>query len=236
MLRKSFYIFFSLLAVLVFTGCASYKVHNDLDASNIGEGLDSYSDCFADRNNVDLPSRVAILPFENTTDNEDAGEIVRNSFYSQFATKKYRDIELFEIDELLDDNGLFNDYTFVNVEPKKLGRILNADGVVYGKITGYNKLHLGLYSQVYVELEVKLVEAATSNVIWQAKHKTAHHEGDIPLELIGIVSAMFRTTKNISDAELVKATDELCRKIVCALPEPERSKAFAKRLHGPSQL
>lgn len=106
--------------------------------------------------------------------------------------------------------------------------MLNADGVVYGKITGYNKLHLGLYSQVYVELEVKLVEASTSKVLWQVKHKTAHHEGDLPLELIGVVSAMFRTTKNISNTELIRATDDLCRTIVSALPEPELLKVYAK--------
>jgi hypothetical protein len=233
--RTILYIVLSSFLVIYLTGCASFGDKNTLNTSRVGEGVDSYKACFTDRK-IDLPVRVAILPFENMTDREKAGELVRNSFYSQFATKKYRDVELFEIDEILDENGLYENNKFSDVDTARLGKILGADGIVYGKITGYNKLHLGIYSQVYVELEVKLVEASTSNVIWQAKHRTARHEGDIPFELIGIVSAMLRTTKNISEAELVQATDELCRTIVCALPEPEVVKVYAKGDQSRNQM
>jgi hypothetical protein len=235
MLRKSFYLIISIFLLQILSGCASHKNSNALNVSNEGIGVDSYKASFSEKK-MDLPIQVAILPFENMTNNEKAGQLVRNSFYSQFSTKKYRDVELFEVDELLDENGLLENNSFNSIASSKLGRILHADGIVYGKITGYNKLHLGLYSQVYVELEVKLVDASSSNVVWEAKHRTARHEGDIPLELIGIVSAMLRTTKNISDAELVQATDELCRTIVYALPEPKRENAYARGRHGSTQM
>lgn len=224
----NFILAFLLLQLL--PACSTFKDTHSLNTTHIGEGVDSYKASFQGRK-VELPVRVAILPFENLTNNDKAGSLVRNSFYSQFASKKYRDVELFEIDEILDDNGLYEDHTYNSLEVSKLGQLLNADGVVYGKITGYNKLHLGLYSQVYVELEVKLVEASTSKVLWQVKHKTAHHEGDLPLELIGVVSAMFRTTKNISNTELIRATDDLCRTIVAALPEPKLPRVYAKGIH-----
>ena len=225
-------LFFMLIAL---TGCSSHRNMHSLSTPPIGEGVDSYKASFQGRK-IDLPVKIAILPFENQTNNEKAGSIVRNSFYSQFASKKYRDVELFEIDELLDENDLYENHAFNAVEISELGNLLHADGLVYGKITGYNKLHLGLYSQVYVELEVKLVETSTSKVLWEVKHKTAHHEGDLPLELIGVVSAMLRTTKNITDTELVRATDELCRTIVKALPEPEMNKVYAKRYNNASSM
>lgn len=227
MYRGILHLILALLLLQFFTACSTFKNTHSLNNTHIGQGVDSYEASFQGRK-VELPVRVAILPFENMTSNDKAGRLVRNSFYSQFASKKYRDVELFEIDEILDENGLYEDHKYNSSKVSKLGQLLNADGVVYGKITGYNKLHLGLYSQVYVELEVKLVEASTSKVLWQVKHKTAHHEGDLPLELIGVVSAMFRTTKNISNTELIRATDDLCRTIVSALPEPELLKVYAK--------
>lgn len=227
MYRKISNLFFFLFVLSVLTGCATFQDKQSLNNINAGEGVDSYEASFQ-KINRDLPVRVAIMPFENLTSNDDAGNLVRNSFYSQFAAKKYRDIELFEIDAVLDENALYDDHKYNEVEASRLGQLLNADGIVYGKITGYNKVHLGLYSQVYVELEVRLVECSTSKVLWKVKHRTAHHEGDLPLELIGVVSAMFRTTINISDAELVRVTDDLSRTIVGALPEPELLKFYAK--------
>ena len=235
MYRKILNLIVPFLFMYSLTGCSTFNNTQSLNNSHIGEGVDSYEASFQGRKS-ELPIKVAILPFENLTNKDKAGSLVRNSFYSQFATKKYKDVELFEIDEILDENGLYEDRKYDSLEVSKLGQLLNADGVIYGKITGYNKLHLGLYSQVSVELEVKLVEASTSKVLWQVKHKTAHHEGDLPLELIGVVSAIFRTTKNISDTELVRATDDLCRTIVTALPEPELLQVYAKRNQVASSL
>ena len=83
---------------------------------------------------------------------------------------------------------------------------------------------------------MRLVEASTSKVLWTVKHKTAHHEGDLPLEVIGVVSAMFRTLRNISATELVRATDDMCRAIVTALPEPELLQVYANRNQVASSL
>ena len=235
MYRKILNLIVPFLFLYSLTGCSTFNNTQSLNNSQIGEGVDSYKTSFQGKK-VELPVRVAILPFENLTNNDKAGCLVRNSFYSQFASKRYRDIELFEIDEILDDNGLYEDNKYNSSEVSTLGRLLNADGIVYGKITGYNKLYLGLYSQVYVELEVKLVEASTGKVLWEVKHRTAHHEGEVPLELIGVISAIFRTTKNISNTELVSATDDLCRTIVSALPEPELKKVYARRSQVPSSL
>lgn len=228
MYPKNLNIIFILFALITFTGCSTFQNKQSLNNINPGEGIDSY-EVSAQKRKIDLPVRVAIMPFENLTKNDKAADLVRNSFYSQFAGKKYRDIELFEIDAILDENNLYDDHKYNEVDASKLGQLLEADGIVYGKITGYNKVHLGIYSQVYVELEVRLVDCATSKVLWKVKHRTAHHEGDLPLELIGVVSAMLRTTKHISNAELVSTTDDLCRTIVSALPEPEFLKVFASR-------
>ena len=160
------------------------------------------------------------MPFENTTPNQKAYGVVRRSFYNHFASKRYKDVELFEIDEILQKNDLLDPDKFMAVNPCELGRLLQADGIIYGKITGYNRMFFGLYSLVSVELEVKLIKVSTGEILWTVKHKSSSHEGGVPLDLLSIIPAIFRTGMNLRNIQLVRTTDDLCRKIVAVLPEP----------------
>ena len=49
----------------------------------------------------DMPKKVAVLPFDNLTSDPELEELVRRSFYSHFALKRYRDIEVTEVDRAL---------------------------------------------------------------------------------------------------------------------------------------
>lgn len=50
----------------------------------------------------DLSKVVVVLPFENLTSELDVEVMVRQSFYSQFTPKNYRDIEINEVDRALE--------------------------------------------------------------------------------------------------------------------------------------
>ena len=165
------------------------------------------------------PRRVAVLPFANVTGQAEASEIVRRGFYSHFASKRHRDVELYHIDAVLEKNGLYKNQGFMKMSPEKLGNLLGADGLVYGKVTGFDRLFLCAYSQVSVELEAKLVRVSTGETLWQGKHRTAHHEASIPFTPFGVVPALIRTAINVRDIELVRTTDDLCRTMVSAVPD-----------------
>ena len=220
--KKTHFILILILS-LILTGCAARQQEKRpappvFDPGQIRHNLDSLDIALAA--SEILPDRVAIMPFENTTLNKKAYDVVRRSFYNHFASKRYRDIELFEIDEILQKNDLLDPDKFMDVRPCELGRILQADGIIYGTITGYSRMFFGLYSQVSVELEVKLIEASTGEILWAVKHKSSSHEGGVPLDLLSIIPAIVRTGMNIRNIQLVRTTDDLCRKIVAVLPEP----------------
>lgn len=230
MIKGLIKIFCVYVYVQLLFGCASTPDDTvfELTCVRNGVGVDSLE--IADECREKLPVKVAILPFINETSRSEARTLIRQGFYRHFSSKRYRDVELYEVDDILVENGLNEADKYLEVPPKKLGKILQADGLLYGKITGFNKMFFGLYSNVYVELEVKLVDANTGKILWIAKHKTTHHEGDIPLELLGIISAIFRTSMHLSDEELLRTVDDLCRTVVAALPEPEAVKFVAGRV------
>lgn len=168
----------------------------------------------------DIPSNIAVLPFENVTDKAEAVNIVRCSFFNHFASKKFQDIELHRIDFTLREKGLYDKHEFLKIPPSQLGKILDADGLIYGRITGFERVFLGVYSQVSVELEVKLVKAATGGTLWRSRHKVTQREGGAPLDPLSAISTLLKTSLNVRDIEFLRISEDLCRTILFTLPEP----------------
>jgi hypothetical protein len=52
------------------------------------------------------PRTVAILPFNNETKKEETFEIVRETFYNNFSSLRYGDVDLFKVDQRLQKAGL----------------------------------------------------------------------------------------------------------------------------------
>lgn len=211
---------FATLLVVLISGCSLVQYQEKGTASrHLDAVIDSLE--ISQEFSEARPFKVAIIPFKNTTGNNNALEIVRQTFYNQFASKRYIDVELFEIDTILKENGLYENDKLLLTPTKKLGELLQADALIYGTISGFNRMFLGLYSQVWVELEVVLVNSSSGEVLWRAKHKSTTRQGDMPLDPLSLIPAMFRTTMNLSNKALQQTTDELCRTLASVLPEPE---------------
>jgi parallel beta-helix repeat protein len=213
-----------LLLLLPFYGCATCGSVKTTIANLVSTKIDHLE--VSPDIEKKLPLKVAILPFDNATDKTEAFEIVRRSFYNHFASKKYQDVELYQTDNLLSAQGILEVNLFLSVPSPELGRKLDADGLVYGTITGFDRLYLGAYSQVAVELEAKLVHASTGEVLWKAKHRRAHHEGGIPLDPISAIPTVIRAALNIRDIELLRTAEDLSREMLATLPEPRIGKVM----------
>ena len=121
------------------------------------------------------PRSIAILPFGNQTDSEDISQIVRTTLYSHMSAHPYTDIELHEIDRKLRRYDLMEYEKFCDVSAKRLGRILNCDAVVVGKVTEFQKVYAGIYSQIAVGASITVWDTRTGKQIWtyQADISTA---------------------------------------------------------------
>lgn len=208
------------LAAFILQGCAAINKGIGGKLSGLDQKADELE--LSPDFEKNSPITVAILPFENVTDKKEAIEIVRRSFYNHFASKKYHDVELHKVDTILMETGLYEDQKYLKLSPEKLGNLMGADSIVYGKITEFSRVFLGVYSNIYVQLEAKLINTSTGEVLWRAKHRTVNHEGGVSFNPLSIISTIIRTSVNIRDIEFLRVTDDLCRVMVATVPDNDK--------------
>ena len=166
------------------------------------------------------PKSIAILPFGNQTESEDIHEFVRTTFYSHLCAQPYRDIELHEVDRKLRHHNLTHSDNLSQETARRLGRILGCDAVVVGKVTEYQRLYAGLYSQMAVGASIAIWDTRSGKRIWSDEHVTRQHEGGIPLALTDIAMIGIRSGMNLTESKKVNSVDELSRYLTSRVPIP----------------
>jgi len=176
------------------------------------------------------PKIVAILPFENLSENPEASAVVRRIFYSQFSPKRFIDIEISQIDSELKKKHINTPINMKKFDAKFIGEMLRADALIYGRVTYYKKEWWLFYSYRRVGLSVEMLDAKTDKVLWMADHKLTSYGGEMPGTTyatpftivtsltIGPIKALWDYF--LKDSEYIKITNELCREIVETIPEP----------------
>ena len=166
-----------------------------------------------------LPT-VAILPFQNETDDPGIEILVRQSFYSHFSVKPFRDIEISVVDDTLRDVTLMKNTQFTSIPPVELGRVLKCDALIYGKVKEMTRFYIGIYSQLAVGAEITIVDAKSGKTIWQNTLTTRFHDGDIPLNPLSIIPTTIKTGLNLREAQKVRVVDDLCRSLAGIITDP----------------
>lgn len=169
------------------------------------------------------PKSIAILPFGNQTESEDIHEFVRTTFYSHLCAQPYKDIELHEVDRKLRNLNLTHYDTISPKSVRRLGRILGCDALVVGKVTEYQRLYAGFYSQMAVGASIAVWDTRSGKRIWTDEHVTRQHEGGIPLAFTDIAMIGIRSGMNLTESEKVKTVDELSRYLTSRVPIPDIS-------------
>lgn len=172
------------------------------------------------------PKTIAILPLENLTGKEEAFEIVRGTLFNHLSSKTYELIKLYRIDRLLQERGLTKPEEINRKAPQELGQILGVDALVYGQITHYNRLYAVLYSQVAVGVTLRMLDARSGEILWEASHVSRKHEGGVSTTAWGIALTAISTAINIRKIELLRASDDLFRDVVKTLPAPSVAQAL----------
>ena len=160
------------------------------------------------------------MPFDNLTSNEEIGALVRKSFYSHFSSKNYRDIELREVDRALESIGSQHSGRWRDVPPEALGQYLHADYVIYGKVKDYQKLFLGVYSQILLTVEVEMVECRTGKGVWWKTETKRSHDGGIPLEWLSLMSATVRSGLHLQQERTFDLVERINRDLANEIPQP----------------
>ena len=166
------------------------------------------------------PKTVAILPFQNETTDKGLDALVRRSFYNHFSSKNYSDIEINEIDGVLKIISDTSSIPWERMSPSQLGEILQTDFLIYGRVRGFDRIFLVIYSQIALNLEIKMVECKRGQVIWSRATDYKSHEGEVPTTLVGIITAIVRSGYHLRDEEVMELIERTNRKLVAEIPDP----------------
>lgn len=168
-----------------------------------------------------LPRNVAILPFVNRTSNPEAATIVRKMFYNFFSSLNYRDFETSLVDSELKEKSLYRRIAAgENVSSHYVGQFLGTDAVIYGEVLSLGKAYALLYSDNQAGLRARMVSCATGEIIWELEHSIHLREGDVPLSLTGLATAVVKTAISHKKATYMKSAAELCMQMVATIPNP----------------
>lgn len=169
-----------------------------------------------------LPRKVAIVPFVNKTSNPEASSIVRKMFYNFFSSLNYLDLEPFVIDDNLKRNNLYQSIAAGEaVSAKQLGQLLGVDAVIYGEVLNLGKTYALVYADNAATLSAKMVRCNSEQVIWELEHSVRLQEGEVPLSLIGLATAIAKTAISHHQASHLQAAAELCMQMIATIPNPE---------------
>lgn len=168
----------------------------------------------------DLPKRVVVLPFENLSQDPDIDELVRRSFYSHFALKNYRDIELSEVDRALQILKTTSSKPWRELSAKAMGDFFQTDLLVYGKVIEYSKFFAGIYSQVALKVQVEMVECRKGEGVWWKAAVERSHEGGVPFSLFGLIPEAVRSGLHMTRQRTLDLVERINRQIVADVPDP----------------
>ncbi|TAL26720.1 MAG: hypothetical protein EPN94_02615, partial [Nitrospirae bacterium] len=169
----------------------------------------------------ELPKIVAILPFQNETEERGLGNQVRRAFYNHFSSKPYRDVETSIVDEKTVQLEKFSGKTILELKPDEICAPIGCDGIVYGKVTGFKKVYAAVYSQMGVEAEVWMINAKTGKEVFRIKDSVTYHEGSVPTSPLGIIMTAVTTAINLRDIQQVRLVNELAYKFNEKVPSPK---------------
>ncbi|EME70872.1 hypothetical protein H261_05669 [Paramagnetospirillum caucaseum] len=165
------------------------------------------------------PSCVAVLPLSGP--DGDAAlepariEAVRRAVYAHLAPHGRRDVKPARVDFVLErlDPARRGDAA-------EIGRALDCEALIGGKVTESGRQFLGVYSRVAVGAELRMVRAAGGEVLWEGTHVASLHAGGLPISPIGIAMGIFEAARNMDDEQILRATDDLARRLASTIPDP----------------
>jgi hypothetical protein len=143
----------ALFLVLALTGCARPQayIHPTYDFS--------------------LVKKVAVLPLENLTADQQAGERVRKTVVAELLAAGVVDvIEPGQVNRALNQMNLQSVSSISAEDVKKLGAALGAQALFLGSLDVYDRISLGGGSFPEITISLRAIDPATGTIVWSATH------------------------------------------------------------------
>jgi TolB-like protein len=174
---------------------------------------------------VKLPSSIAILPFTNSTKQENAPNMLRKTLFGHLATTNYQFAHLQQIDNKL---AVINpDKALTSKDAAMLTEMFDVDALIFGEVLSYQTIYAGLVAHINFEVKMSLI-SKTGQLIWSEEFSQMSTEGSLGTTPWSILYGLVVTAMHLDDENLFAVADKLGREIADAIPQP-------KGFKGPEQ-
>ncbi|MEO0278930.1 MAG: hypothetical protein ABIM21_06610 [candidate division WOR-3 bacterium] len=117
--------------------------------------------------------RIAVLPFENLTEDRQAGEVIRYMVINQIQ-EVVETVPVGDVESYLKRLNITSVKDLTTEQMQRLCRDLKADAVVTGTVYKYGEVRFGNISAPEVSLSIVMMEPESGAIIWSVTaHKTS---------------------------------------------------------------
>jgi len=147
---------------------------------------------------------TAILLFDSESNDVDAPDIMQRLVYLALKNSPYRVLDMDETNAKLNKMGFVDGGQLAAINNTKLGQELGVQGLLFGNVESFGYTNVGVYVGRKVNLELRLVDVATGETLWEgegkaSKSKFAFNKEDIQENFTKgladqLVDKMFKST------------------------------------------
>ncbi|WP_022853155.1 GNA1162 family protein [Thermodesulfatator atlanticus] len=118
---------------------------------------------------VSYIKKIAVLKFQNNSQNKYAAERLRNIVITEILAKGIFDVvdkslvDMVLMEEIVGEEGAYNKATL-----RRIARKLGVQAVLTGSVDAYDIERTGTYSYPVVGLSLTLIDGSTGEIVWQA--------------------------------------------------------------------
>jgi hypothetical protein len=170
---KRYAVVFMILLLFIVPGCRG----NTVPVYHMSEDID-----------FSFYRRVAVLPFENLTNDRFAGEIVRQVVISELLASGLVDV-IFpgEVKSAMSEMGIKSVSSLTKEQITALSEILEVEALIVGSVEEFGNVKMGNVSAPQVTVSLMMADAGTGSIVWSvtstrggasfmARHFGARHE------------------------------------------------------------
>lgn len=162
-----------------------------------------------------LVETVAVLPFDNESNDLNAPDVLQDYVYRALLNSPYRPLDIKLVNDRLASVGIVDGGQLAAVDPVKLGKDLGVHALLFGNVETFGYTNVGYYTSRKVTIELRMVDVQTGATLWEASGTGANRNftldsAEAKKNLVeGIAQqAADKLTKTVLDAESREAVEE----------------------------
>lgn len=213
---KSTWLFISLVLVISLGGCAGSSVTKEE---------------FAPEMYTEHPVSILVLPPINKTTAADAKEYYATTVAEPLTNSGYYVYPMEVVYDILQQEGLFDTETMMNIPPQKFKEFFGADAVLYVTLLEWNTQYSITSGSVTVKAACELRSTHTGNLIWfydEAVEVSTTGESGGAGGLAGLLVQAITTAVKTATQSYIPVARDANAKIFLAMPFGKYHKEFGQ--------